>query len=177
MGISLYIIFCLLVLILFSFFPSFINMHLCMFLPGFILPSEVKVAQLCPTLATPWTVAFEVPPSMGFSRQEYWSGLPFPSPGDLPNPGIEPMSPALQADSLPTELGRKPIILPGTLQFLNWLMAEIALRCLVVSFLWEGITNTYYILFNPLSWSMLYYFHGPFARHFLNWNHSSFKQK
>ena len=78
-------------------------MHLCMFLLGFILPSEVKVTQLCPTLATPWTVACKVPPSMGFSRQEYWSGLPLPSPGDLPNPGIEPMSPALQADSLPPE--------------------------------------------------------------------------
>ena len=48
--------------------------------------------------ATPWTVAFEVPPSTEFSRQKYWSGLPFPSPGDLPDPGIEPGSPALQAD-------------------------------------------------------------------------------
>ena len=47
---------------------------------------------------TPWTVAYQPPPSMGFSRQDYWSGLPFPSPGDLPNPGIEPESPALQAD-------------------------------------------------------------------------------
>ena len=46
---------------------------------------------------------------MGFSRQGYWSGLPFPSPGDLPDPGIEPRSPALQADSLPTELQGKPI--------------------------------------------------------------------
>ena len=62
------------------------------------------VAKLCPTLATPWTIAHQAPLSMGFSRQEYWSGLPFPSPGDLPNPGIEPRSPALQADSLPTEL-------------------------------------------------------------------------
>ena len=44
---------------------------------------------------TPWTVACQDPPSMGFSRQEYWSGLPFPSPGDLPDPGIEPRSPAL----------------------------------------------------------------------------------
>ena len=44
---------------------------------------------------TPWTVAYQPPPSMGFSRQEYWSGLPFPSPGDLPDPGIEPGSPAL----------------------------------------------------------------------------------
>ena len=45
--------------------------------------------------STPWTVAYQVPPSMGFSRQEYWSGLPFPSPGDLPNSGIEPRSPTL----------------------------------------------------------------------------------
>ena len=45
--------------------------------------------------ATPWTVAYQAPLSMGFSRQEYWSGLPFPSPGDLPSPGIEPVSPAL----------------------------------------------------------------------------------
>ena len=50
--------------------------------------------------ATPRTVARQAPLSMGFSRQEYWSGLPFPSPGDLPNPGIEPGSPALQADAL-----------------------------------------------------------------------------
>ena len=65
------------------------------------------VAELCLTLATPWTVACQAPLSMGFSRQEYWSGLPFPSPGDLPNPGIEPGSPALQADSLPTQLQGK----------------------------------------------------------------------
>ena len=49
--------------------------------------------------ASPWTVAQQAPPSMGFSRQEYWSGLPFPSPGDLPNPGTESKSPALQADA------------------------------------------------------------------------------
>ena len=53
--------------------------------------------------AAPWTVAHQAPPSMGFSRQEYWSGLPFPSPGDLPDPGIEPRSPALQADALTSE--------------------------------------------------------------------------
>ena len=53
--------------------------------------------------ATPWAVAHQAPLSMGFSRQEYWSGLPFPSPGDLPNPGIEPGSPALQADALFSE--------------------------------------------------------------------------
>ena len=52
---------------------------------------------------TPWAVALQTPLSMGFSRQEYWSGLPLPSPGDLPNPGIESGSPTLQADSLPSE--------------------------------------------------------------------------
>ena len=60
------------------------------------------------SLPTPWTVAYEVPPSMGFSRQECWSGLPFPSPGDLPYPGIEPGSPTLQADALPSEPPGKP---------------------------------------------------------------------
>ena len=62
------------------------------------------VAKSCLTLATPQTVACQAPLSIGFSRQEYGSGLPFPSPGDLPDPGIKPGSPALQADSLPTEL-------------------------------------------------------------------------
>ena len=62
------------------------------------------VVKSCPTLATPWTIALQVPLSVGFSRQEYWSGLPYPSPGDLPDPGIKPRSPALQANSLPTKL-------------------------------------------------------------------------
>ena len=53
--------------------------------------------------ANPWTVAYQAPLSMGFSRPECWSGLPFPSPGDLPNPGIEPRSPSLQADALLSE--------------------------------------------------------------------------
>ena len=56
----------------------------------------------------PWTVAYQAPPSMGFSRQEYWSGLPFPSPGYLPSSGIEPGSPALQADALTSEPPGKP---------------------------------------------------------------------
>ena len=57
---------------------------------------------------TLWTVAYQPPPSMGFSRQEYWSGLPFPSPGDLPYPGIEPGSPTLGADTLTSEPPGKP---------------------------------------------------------------------
>ena len=69
-----------------------------------------RVAQSCLTLCDPMDCCtVQTPPSMGFSRQEYWSELPFPSPGDLPDPGIEPGSPALQADSLPTELLGKPI--------------------------------------------------------------------
>ena len=59
--------------------------------------------------ASPWTVAHHAPPSMGFSRQEYWSGLPFLSPGDLPDPEIEPRSPALQANALTSEPSGKPI--------------------------------------------------------------------
>ena len=90
---------------------------------------KVKLLSRVLLFATPWTVAFQAPPSMGFSRQEYWSGLPFPPPGDLPNPGIEPGSPALQADTLPFEPPSKPwlqkipwrrkwqpilVLLPGT---------------------------------------------------------------
>ena len=64
---------------------------------------EVKSFSRVRLFAIPWTVAHQAPLSMGFSRREYWSGLPFPSPGDLPNPGIEPRSPALQADALTSE--------------------------------------------------------------------------
>ena len=70
------------------------------------------VAKSCLTLETPWTVAFQAPLFMGFFRQEYWSGLPFPSPGDLPNPGIKPTSPALQADSFFLLVGGQADSLP-----------------------------------------------------------------
>ena len=63
----------------------------------------VKSLKSCPALATMWTVACQAPLCMGFPSQEYWSGLPFPSPVDLPDPGIKLGSPALQADSLPSE--------------------------------------------------------------------------
>ena len=62
------------------------------------------VAKSCPTLEILWTVACQAPLFMGCSRQEYWSGLPFPSPGNLPYPGIKPRSPSLQTDDLPTDL-------------------------------------------------------------------------
>ena len=72
---------------------------------------KVKVKSLsCVRLfVTPWTVAHQAPLSMGFSRQEYWSGLPFPSPGHLPDPGIEPGSPALESDASTSEPPGKPI--------------------------------------------------------------------
>ena len=90
-------------------------------MPGRILPgemywitcsrrpeSESEVTQLCPTLCDPMDLAYQAPLSMGFPRLEYWSGLPFSSPGDLPDPGIKPRSPALQADALPSEPPGKP---------------------------------------------------------------------
>ena len=64
---------------------------------------NVKSLSRVRLFATPWTVAHQAPPSMGFSRQDYWSGLPFPSPGDLPAPGMEPGSLAVQADALTSE--------------------------------------------------------------------------
>ena len=69
---------------------------------------KVKSLSCVRLFATPWTVADQASLSMGFSRQGYWSGLPFPSPRDLPNPGIELRSPPLQVDSLPSEPPGKP---------------------------------------------------------------------
>ena len=72
-------------------------------------PEWVQSLSRVQLFATPWSIAHQAPLSMGFSRQEYWSGLPFPSPGDLPNPGIEPRPPTLQADVLTSEPPGKPI--------------------------------------------------------------------
>ena len=72
--------------------------------------------------AAPWTVARQVPLPVGFPRQEYWSGLPFPSPGDLPDPGIEPGSPAFQADTLTSEPPGKP---PFHLLSLNFITVYV----------------------------------------------------
>ena len=66
--------------------------------------------------ATPWTVAYKASPSMGFSRQEYWSGLPFPSPEDLPDRGMEPSSPAFEADALTSEPPEKPYCFKVTIK-------------------------------------------------------------
>ena len=96
---------------------------------------KVKVKSLSRVrlFAPPWTVAHQAPPSMGFSRQEYWSGLPFPSPGDLPDPGIKVRSPALQADALTYEPrgARSP-----ELNSLDWLLVTTlpGLQMVVFSF-------------------------------------------
>ena len=93
--------------------------------------------------AIPWTVAHQAPLSMGFSRQEYWSGLPFPSPGDLPDPRIEPRSPALQADALTSELpgklsGHQAVLDSG---FDVWLVSFRAVK-VPLSDSHEGIPQT-----------------------------------
>ena len=89
--------------------------HFILCLPLLLLPLifpsikvKVKSLRVVSDSATPWTVAYQACPSMRFSRQEYWIGLPFPSPGDLPNPGIEPGSPTLEADALTSEPPGKP---------------------------------------------------------------------
>ena len=71
--------------------------------------SESEVLSRVRLLATPWTAAYQAPPSMDFSRQEYWSGVPFPPPGDFPDPGMEPMSSALAGGFFITEPPGKPI--------------------------------------------------------------------
>ena len=77
---------------------------------NYSLKVKVKSLSRVRLFVTPWPVAHQAPPSMAFSRQEYWSGLPFPSPGDLPDAGIEPRSPVLQADALTSEPPGKPLV-------------------------------------------------------------------
>ena len=79
-----------------------------------LLKVKVSLAKLCPTLCNPMDCSLPALLSMGFPRQEYWSGLPCPSPGYLPDPAIKPGSPALQADSLPSEPPGKPAMSPGS---------------------------------------------------------------
>ena len=100
------------------------------------------VAKLCLTLVTPWTVDHQAPLSMGFSMQEYWSGLPFPSPGGLPNPGIKPRSLALQADSLPTKLWVRDFFL-----MLHWLSREPSLKL-----------NIYNLIFSSTFTDLIFYY-------------------
>ena len=93
-----------------------------------------------------WTVAYQAPPSMEFSRQEYWSGLPFPSPEDLPDPGIEPCSLILQADALPSEPPGKPhngrgiVLVIMLVQVAQTRTTPGSLRTMVILFLNAGVS-------------------------------------
>ena len=88
-------------------------------LGNFSLERKVKSLSCVQLFATPLTVACQAPLSMGFSRQEYWSGLPFPSSGDFPDPGIKPGSVALQADTFPSEPPGKPLEFDSIQEFMK----------------------------------------------------------
>ena len=90
----------------FSFYLIFYHVHVWLNIK--ILSEWVKLLSCVWLFVIPWTVAYQAPPSMEFSRQEYWSGLPFHFPGDLPDSGIEARSPTLQTDTLPSESPAKP---------------------------------------------------------------------
>ena len=114
---------------------------------NFLKWSQVKWSHsVMSDCATPWTVAYQASPSMGFSRQEYWSGLIFPSPGDLPDPGIKPRFPALQADALPSEPPGKPITFWGIAK----LLSKVAVSFYILTnYLWRkqffhSLTNSCY---------------------------------
>ena len=104
--------------------------ELLLFVIPFYSRSEVKSLSRVRLFTTPWTVAYQAPSSMGFSRQEYWSGLPFPSPGDLPDPGIELGSPALRADALTSEPSNTQHLHKYACKFRQVINAHrISLRC------------------------------------------------
>ena len=94
------------------------------------------VTKLWPTFVTPWAVTHQVPLSMRLRRQEYWSGLPFPLPGYLPNPGMEPLSPALQVDSLPLS--------HQTIHSLNKVIGDWKLRSQRVTSIWKYWWSFYF---------------------------------
>ena len=117
----------------------------------------MKLLSCVQLFATPWTVAHQAPPSMGFSRQEYWSGLPFPSPGDLPNPGIELGSPVLQTDALPSEPPGKPNQckyrskgLTGMITYNSSISFEI-----FIEYTKKRNVHTKSYLVSPLSWTYI----------------------
>ena len=101
-------------------------------------------AQSYPTLCNPWTVGHQAPLSMGFSRQEYWTGLPFPPPGDLPDPGIEPASPALAGRFSITALLGKPV---SFLYILNYFKFSIKYH---FNLFWHICIRYFFFLFGAL---------------------------
>ena len=128
---------------------------------GNLYPALVQGTERCCLLShvwlfvTPWTVACQTSLWLGFSRQEYWSGLPFPSPGDLPDPGTEPRSPALQTDSLPFEpqggilRGQRPLLITfgaAPARFRSWLSSRPSLGS------WASYSNFIPLKIRATSW-------------------------
>ena len=101
------------------------------------LRKKVKSLSCVQLFETPWTVAHQAPPSMEFSSQEYWSGLSFPSPGDLPDSGIEPGSPTLQTDALPSEPLGNPFVINNSsltmLCLIQWFLVNEG-QCIILRF-------------------------------------------
>ena len=106
------------------------------------LKVKVKLLSRVWFFATPWTVAYQAPPSMGFSRRECWSGLPFPSPRDLPDPGIEPGSPTLQADTLPSEPPGRSGLFEKSFRFGHFFVVVVVLLVLLT----KVVSNSFAIL-------------------------------
>ena len=103
------------------------------------------------SFVTPWTVACQAPLSTGFPRQEYWNGLPFPSPGDLSDPGLEPASPALAGDSLPlSHLGSPLIQLVSVIAAFVFLRNYVLAHALVPLHLLLSVLCSFTISFKPL---------------------------
>ena len=107
--------------------------------------NEMKSLSHVRLFATPWTVAYQAPSSMGFSRQEYWSGLPLPIPGDLLDPGIEPGSPAFQADALTSKPSGKPISTITDQKYLIWSISNIYSSGIRIN---GKLMETYFIIFS-----------------------------
>ena len=124
---------------------------------------------------TPWTVALQVPLSKRFSRQEYWSGLPFPSLGDLPDPGIEPESPALQADSLLSEPRNFCFILGENVSSWDWVDLRAALEQVRVSKP-SGASESRSVVSDSLSDPIDYTVHGILQARILEWVAYSFSR-
>ena len=133
---------------------------------------EGKLLSRVRLFATPWTIANQASPSMGFSRKEYWSGLPFPFPGDLPDPGIKPRSPTLQADALTSEPPGKPCMLSCFSRI--WLFVTLCTVALQVSLSMGfcrqntgvGCHALFQGIFPPRDWN-------PGLLHLLHWQVSS----
>ena len=151
-------------------YSSFLLLPICM------KWSEVKSLSCVWLIVALWTVAYQALLSMGFSKQEYWNGLSFPSPGYLPDPGIKPGSPSLQAEALPSEPPGKSILL--CLHRLNWVIKEKEYGSQHCSLLkWSEVTQLCLTLCDPMDCTILHSsVHGIFQARVLEWGAISFSR-